>query len=62
MNLKRVKGRVKKGGHAEESEKVEKRYFLTMELLIDMVKNGDETYLCNSCDMDKHILLNKFKF
>lgn len=45
MNLERVKDRVKKGGHFVDKEKIEKRYFLTMDLLIDMLKEVDETYL-----------------
>ncbi|RDC56091.1 hypothetical protein DU508_10725 [Pedobacter chinensis] len=45
MNLERVKDRVKKGGHFVDEDKIEKRYFLTMDLLIDMLKEVDETYL-----------------
>ncbi|MFD2286056.1 hypothetical protein GJU39_01820 [Pedobacter petrophilus] len=45
MNLERVKDRVKKGGHFVNEDKIEKRYFLTMDLLIDMLKKADETYL-----------------
>jgi predicted ABC-type ATPase len=45
MNLERVKDRIRKGGHSVESEKVEKRYFLTMQLLTEMIKKVDETYL-----------------
>lgn len=43
MNLERVKDRILKGGHLVEAEKIEKRYFLTMDLLIDMLKKADET-------------------
>jgi len=45
MNLERVKDRVEKGGRLVEKEKVKKRYFLTMDLLIDVLKKADETYL-----------------
>ncbi|MFC3560436.1 hypothetical protein [Pedobacter jamesrossensis] len=45
INLERVKDRVLKGGHLVETEKIEKRYFLTMGLLIDMIKKADVTYL-----------------
>ncbi|RBQ03376.1 zeta toxin family protein [Pedobacter miscanthi] len=45
MNLERVKDRVKKGGHFVDGSKIEKRYFLTMDLLIDILKEVDETYL-----------------
>ncbi|RNL51217.1 hypothetical protein [Pedobacter jejuensis] len=45
MNSERVKDRVKKGGHFVNDDKIEKRYFLTMDLLINMLKEVDETYL-----------------
>lgn len=60
MNLERVKDRIKKGGHAVESEKVEKRYFLTMELLMDMIKKVDETYLWDNSGI-KHKFLGNIK-
>ncbi len=45
MNVERVKDRVLKGGHLVDSEKIEKRYFLTMDLLIEMIKKVDQTFL-----------------
>lgn len=60
MNLERVKDRIKKGGHSVESEKVEKRYFLTMELLLDMIKKVDETYLWDNSGI-KHKFIGKIK-
>lgn len=45
MNLERVKDRVKKGGHFVDGSKIEKRYFLTMDLLIEMLKKVDQTFL-----------------
>ena len=45
MNLERVKDRVVKGGHFVNDAKIEQRYFLTMGLLLDMIKKVDETYL-----------------
>jgi len=53
MNLERVKDRVKKGGHFVDGNKVEKRYFLTMNLLTDMLKKVDETYLWDN-SQSKH--------
>jgi predicted ABC-type ATPase len=58
MNLERVKDRVMKGGHPVESEKIEKRYFLTMDLLIDMIKNVDETYLWDNSGIEHKFLGN----
>lgn len=60
MNLERVKDRVKKGGHAVEADKVEKRYFLTMELLAEMIKKADETYLWDNSGL-KHKFIGKLK-
>ncbi|TKC08140.1 toxin [Pedobacter polaris] len=60
MNLERVKDRIKKGGHSVEGEKVEKRYFLTMGLLMDMVKKVDETYLWDNSGI-KHKFLGSIK-
>lgn len=60
MNLERVKDRIKKGGHAVEGEKVEKRYFLTMELLMDILKKVDETYLWDNSGI-KHKFLGNIK-
>ncbi|WP_113654056.1 zeta toxin family protein [Pedobacter namyangjuensis] len=60
MNLERVKDRVKKGGHAVEGDKVEKRYFLTMGLLADMIKKADETYLWDNSGL-KHKFIGKLK-
>jgi len=58
MNLERVKDRVRKGGHAVEAEKVEKRYFLTMQLLTDMIKVVDETYLWDNSGSEHKYLGN----
>lgn len=60
MNLERVKDRIKKGGHAVEEEKVEKRYFLTMGLLAEMIKKADETYLWDNSGL-KHKYLGRLK-
>ncbi|MDQ0637768.1 putative ABC-type ATPase [Pedobacter sp. W3I1] len=50
MNLERVKDRVSKGGHLVDAEKIEKRYFLTMDLLIEMLKKVDQTYLWDNSE------------
>lgn len=60
MNLERVKDRVKKGGHFVHGDKIEKRYFLTMDLLIDMLKNVDETYLWDNSGT-KHNYIGNIK-
>ena len=60
MNLERVKDRVLKGGHLVGAEKIEKRYFLTMDLLIDMLKKVDETYLWDNSGL-KHDFVGNIK-
>ncbi|RZK55863.1 MAG: toxin [Pedobacter sp.] len=60
MNMERVKDRIQKGGHSVEAEKVEKRYFLTMGLLMDMIKKVDETYLWDNSGI-KHKFLGNIK-
>ncbi|MET4081710.1 putative ABC-type ATPase [Pedobacter sp. UYP30] len=56
MNLERVSDRVKKGGHSVDSEKIEKRYFLTMDLLMNMLKAADETYLWDNSQIKHNFL------
>ncbi|WP_029284034.1 hypothetical protein [Pedobacter sp. R20-19] len=60
MNLERVKDRVLKGGHLVGAEKIETRYFLTMDLLIDMLKKVDETYLWDNSGL-KHDFVGHIK-
>ena len=60
MNLERVKDRVKKGGHPVEGEKIQSRYFLTMQLLTEMIKKADETYLWDNSGI-KHQYLGDVK-
>jgi predicted ABC-type ATPase len=60
MNLERVKDRILKGGHLVEAEKIEKRYFLTLDLLIDMLKKADETYLWDNSGI-KHDFVGSIK-
>lgn len=60
MNLERVKDRVMKGGHFVNEEKIEKRYYLTMDLLIDMLKIADETHLWDNSG-NKHQYIGSIK-
>lgn len=60
MNLERVKDRIKKGGHFVGEDKIEKRYFLTMDLLPDMIKKVDEVYLWDNSGL-KHQFVGSIK-
>jgi predicted ABC-type ATPase len=60
MNVERVKDRVKKGGHFVEMEKIEQRYFLTMELLPEMIKKADEVYIWDNSGL-KHLFVGEVK-
>lgn len=55
MNVERVKDRVLKGGHLVNQDKIEKRYFLTMDLLIEMVKKVDQTYLWDNSETQDYV-------
>ncbi|WP_143009048.1 toxin [Pedobacter terrae] len=55
MNVERVKDRVLKGGHLVNQDKIEKRYFLTMDLLIEMIKNVDKTYLWDNSETQDYV-------
>jgi len=45
MNIGRVSDRIKKGGHSVSPEKIKDRYYLTMNLLLTILKKVDEAYL-----------------
>lgn len=60
MNLERVKDRVRKGGHPVGEEKIQARYFLTMELLTEMIKKANETYLWDNSGI-KHQYIGNVK-
>jgi len=55
MNVERVKDRVLKGGHLVNKDKIEQRYFLTMDLLIEMIKKVDQTYLWDNSETQDYI-------
>lgn len=45
MNIERVNDRIMKGGHPVSAGKIHDRYYRTMGLLLDMLKQVDEAYL-----------------
>lgn len=55
MNIERVKDRVLKGGHLVNQDKIENRYFLTMDLLIEMIKKVDQTYLWDNSETQDYV-------
>jgi len=55
MNVERVKDRVLKGGHLVNQDKIENRYFLTMDLLIEMIKKVDQTYLWDNSETQDYV-------
>lgn len=60
MNVERVKDRVLKGGHLVDAEKIEKRYFLTFNLLLEIIKKADQTYLWDNSE-SKHSYVGKIR-
>jgi predicted ABC-type ATPase len=60
INQERIKDRVKKGGHAVDEDKIISRYQNTMQLLFDMIKLVDESYIWdNSQTQQQFIALSK---
>ncbi|MCX2493810.1 hypothetical protein OQX63_10025 [Pedobacter sp. PF22-3] len=55
MNVERVKDRVLKGGHLVNQDKIENRYFLTMDLLIEMIKKVYQTYLWDNSETQDYV-------
>ena len=60
ININRVKIRVSKGGHNVEEDKIQNRYYKSMELLCDAFLNADRAYIIdNSTDNVKNVLVEK---
>lgn len=53
ININRVKIRVEKGGHNVDAEKVEKRYYKSMELLKDAFLSADRAFILDNSTEDK---------
>lgn len=45
VNISRVQNRVEKGGHSVDKQKVEDRYYRTLNLLISAIEASDKSYL-----------------
>lgn len=60
INKNRVKIRVSKGGHGVNMQKVESRYFRSMELLYDAFLFVDRAYIIdNSAENERRVLVEK---
>lgn len=61
INVNRVKIRVSKGGHAVDKDKIEKRYYHSMELLSEAFLNADRAFIFdNSTDTrEQRVLVEK---
>lgn len=57
INIERVSLRVLKGGHNVDKEKIEARYFRSMELLSQAFLIADKAYIFDSTDLNSNLLL-----
>lgn len=53
INISRVKNRVNKGGHTVPEDKIEDRYYRSLELLRKAVENTDRAYIFDNSKSDK---------
>ena len=55
INISRVRHRVKEGGHAVPEDKIESRYYRSLDLLMDAIRVTNRAYIFdNSTDSQKH--------
>jgi predicted ABC-type ATPase len=57
INQRRVKARVKEGGHDVQSEKIASRYHRTLSLLADAIRHSDRAFLFDNSDDDLRLVV-----
>jgi len=60
MNIERVKDRILKDGHPVSPEKISSRYYLVMDLLIQILQKADEAYLWDN-SKERHEFVASYK-
>ncbi len=53
INISRVKNRVKQGGHNVPKDKIISRYYGSLELLLEAVKNSNRAYIFDNSSQEK---------
>jgi predicted ABC-type ATPase len=61
INLERVKNRVKLGGHDVAEEKMNKRYYASLELLSQAFDKADRAFIIDSTSTNRTVVLEKTK-
>lgn len=59
INIARVENRVAKGGHDVQKEKIESRYYKSLELLLDALKTADRAFLMDNSKKSNFVILEK---
>lgn len=53
VNISRVENRVKQGGHSVPKDKIVSRYYRSLELLLEAVKNSNRAYIFDNSSQEK---------
>lgn len=59
INVARVENRVAKGGHDVQKEKIESRYYKSLELVFDALKTADRAFLIDNSKKSNFVILEK---
>lgn len=59
ININRVKNRVQKGGHPVDEEKIEQRFYRSLELLKDAFLAVDRAFVIDSSSGQRNLVLEK---
>lgn len=59
INIQRVKNRVEKGGHTVMDDKIEQRYFRSLELLYDAFLLSDRAFVIDSSNKTRSVIVEK---
>ena len=59
ININRVENRVAKGGHDVPIQKIESRYYRSLDLLLNALKSADRAYLIDNSKKSNFVILEK---
>ena len=59
ININRVENRVAKGGHDVPIQKIESRYYRSLDLLLKALKSADRAYLIDNSKKSNFVILEK---
>ncbi|MEA5259171.1 zeta toxin family protein [Arcicella aquatica] len=61
VNISRVENRVVKGGHGVDSDKIQSRYYNTLNNLINAIENTDKCYLFDNSEEEFRLIATKIE-